>query len=111
MKNNILIIILVIIIGGVAYSYLGQSDTSTSLLASDARTSDSEEARYIYNLARKIEQISLDDSILQDPVFRSLIDNTVSFPQQASGRNNPFAPVGTDGQTSQTSTTSSSVGR
>ncbi len=108
MKNNIILIVSLLVVGFFAYSYLNKTDTSTSYLAQDVSTTDSSEARYIYNLSQKIKPLELKDDIFKNDIFNSLRDNTVDFPRQASGRNNPFAPVGTDGST-QGSATSSSV--
>ena len=96
MKNNIITIILVIVIGIVAYSYLSQPDTSTSYLSADVKTTDSTDAKYIYNILQQMAKVTLDDSLFSSDVFKSLKDNTVSFPPQAPGRLNPFAPVGSD---------------
>jgi hypothetical protein len=113
MKNNIIIIILVIVIGAVAFWYLGQNNNNTgSSLSVDAQTSNSADAQYIYNILQQMAQVKLDDSIFSDPNFQSLRDNTATFPLQSAGRNNPFAPTGTDtaapGQT-QTATSSPAV--
>jgi phosphomevalonate kinase len=108
MKNNIITIILVVVIGMVAFWYLTKTDNTASSLITDVKTTDSTDAKYIYTILQQMAQVTLDDSIFANPVFQNLKDNTVSFSPQASGRNNPFAPVGTDsnvaGQT--TSTTS-----
>ena len=53
-------------------------------------------AQYIYTMLQQMAQVTLDDSIFSKPNFQSLKDNTVSLTPQATGRNNPFAPVGTD---------------
>ena len=55
-----------------------------------------------------MQAVKLDDSIFANPIFQNLKDNTVSFSPQASGRPNPFAPIGVDSQTGTTSTASSS---
>lgn len=96
MKNNIVIIILVIGIGMIAYWYLGKTDNSTAYLSTDAKTTDSVDAKYIYTILQKMARVNLDDSIFSSNTFKNLKDNTVSFPQQISGRNNPFSPIGTD---------------
>ena len=107
MRNNILVIILVIIVGMVAFWYLGKNNNnvSTSSITADTATSNSADAKYIYNILQEMAQVNLDDSIFSNPVFQSLKDNTISFAPQAAGRNNPFSPVGTDlgtvGQTTQ----------
>jgi hypothetical protein len=98
MKNNIVTIILVIIIGMVAFWYLGNNNNNNtgSSLSLSTQTSDSADAKYIYNILQQMAQVTLEDSIFKDPIFQNLKDNTASFPSQAAGRNNPFAPTGTD---------------
>ena len=96
MKNSLVVIILIIVIGMVAYWYLGKTDTSTAYLTSDVQSSNSVDAKYIYTILQKMSQVTLDDSIFTNSVFQTLKDNTVSFSPQLSGRNNPFAPIGTD---------------
>lgn len=108
MKNNIILIVSVAIVGIFAYSYLNKTDTSTSYLAQDTATTDSTEARYVYNLSQKIKPLELKDDIFKSEVFLNLRDNTVDFPRQAAGRNNPFAPLGSD-TLSPTQSTSSSL--
>ena len=96
MKNNIITIILVILIGMVAFWYLTKTDNSTAYLATDVKTTDSVDAKYIYNILQQMAQVNLDDSLFSSLTFQNLKDNTVSFSPQPSGRNNPFAPVGAD---------------
>ena len=96
MKNNIITIILIVVIGMVAFWYLTKTDTSTSYLATDVKTTDSVDAKYIYNILQQMAQVNLDDSIFEDLTFQNLKDNTVSFSPQEAGRDNPFAPVGND---------------
>ncbi|MFH1454963.1 MAG: hypothetical protein ABIF22_01440 [bacterium] len=104
MKNNIVIIVTVVIIGMVAFWYLGAKDNSTAYLATDVKTTDSTDAKYIYGILQKMAQVTLDDSIFSNLVFQNLKDNTVFFPPQSPGRNNPFAPVGTDSNISRQET-------
>lgn len=96
MRNNIITIALVIVIGLVAFWYLTKTDTSAGYLATDASTTNSTDAKYIYTILQQMSQVTLDDSVFVNPIFQGLKDNTVTFSPQASGRNNPFAPVGTD---------------
>lgn len=105
MKNNIVTIILVILIGMVAFWYLTKpADTTTSYLSADVKTTNSADAKYIYTILQQMAQVNLDDSIFTNPTFQNLKDNTAFFSPQVSGRNNPFAPVGTDGQSTQSTT-------
>ena len=105
-KNNIITIVLVIIVGMVAFWYLTKTDNSTAYLSTTSQTTNSTDATYIYNILSEMAKVNLDDSIFSNSVFQNLKDNTVSFSPKASGRNNPFAPVGSD-VTSQVSSASS----
>lgn len=93
MKKNILVIILIIAIGVIAFVYLNKSDSSTSLLTTDSATSDSADAKYIYNILQQMKSVQLNDSIFSDPTFQGLKDNVVNFSPQESGRVNPFSPI------------------
>ena len=99
MKNGILSIILIVIVGMVAFYYLSKEDDANLYLTAQTNSPESIDARYIYDLLQKMGQVSLDDSIFTNSAFRNLKDNTVSFSPQASGRPNPFSPVGTDAGT------------
>lgn len=80
----------------VAFWYLNKTDSPTTYLTADVKTTDSVDAKYIYNILQKMAQVNLDDSIFSNITFQNLKDNTVSFSPQPAGRNNPFAPVGVD---------------
>ncbi len=99
MKNNIVTIVLVVVVGMVAFWYLTKTDDTTAYLTSDIQTADSVDAKYIYTILQQMAQVTLDDSIFSNSVFQDLKDNTATFSPQASGRNNPFAPVGSDSNT------------
>lgn len=45
---------------------------------------------------RELESITLDGAILEDPRFQSLIDFTVIPESEEVGRENPFAPIGSE---------------
>ncbi len=113
MKNNIVTIILIIFVGMIAFWYLNKTDDTTAYLSTDVNTTDSVDAKYIYNILQQMAKVNLDDSIFSNTVFQNLKDNTAFFSPQASGRNNPFAPVGTDldilGQTTKSTTSRSST--
>ena len=52
-----------------------------------------------------MNQVQLNDSIFSDPTFQNLKDNTVTFTAEPAGRDNPFAPVGTNGAVAPSTTT------
>jgi len=94
-KKSILSLVLIIIIVIVAYLYFsgGTSTDNTSSLLAQNKSLQSPDAEYIYSLSQQMGQVQLDDSIFSNSIFQSLKDNTVSFPEQPSGRDNPFAPL------------------
>ncbi|MFH0755227.1 MAG: hypothetical protein V1910_00985 [bacterium] len=93
MKNNIITIIIIVIIGMMAFWYLTKTENVTDSLVKDIKTTDSVDAKYIYTILQKMAQVTLDDSIFADAIFKKLKDNTVFFPPQSAGRDNPFAPI------------------
>jgi hypothetical protein len=97
-KNKIIIIVVVIIVGIMAYMYLTKgNDTAGVSLVAENKTTDIVGATDILALLNSMNQIKLDDSIFNDPVFQSLKDTTVTLVSMPTGRNNPFAPLGSDG--------------
>lgn len=108
-KRNIFILIIIALVIMVAFWYLkGSNSSSSSSLTATQSSSDSADAQYIYSLLQQMSQVKLDDSIFSDPSFENLKDNTVTFSSEPSGRNNPFAPVGSNG-TPSTSTINVSI--
>ena len=96
MKNGILSIILIVIVGMVAFWYLGKEDNQNNYLSAQSSSVESMDARYIYDLLQKMATVELKDEIFRSSAFTQLKDNTVSFTPQTAGRANPFSPVGTD---------------
>jgi uncharacterized protein (UPF0333 family) len=105
MNKKLLSIIVIILLILVAYWYLNQSGTSseTSLVA-QTQTAQSADAQNIYSLLQKMSQVQLNDQIFSNQTFVSLLDNSVTLTEQPTGRANPFAPLGTGGALSTTST-------
>ena len=90
-----------------AFWYLGNnsaSPTDDSSLTTTVSTSESADAQYIYSLLQQMSQVKLEDTIFSESSFQNLKDNTVSFSSQPSGRDNPFAPIGSTAN-AQSSTT------
>ncbi|MDD4803595.1 MAG: hypothetical protein PHN69_00235 [Candidatus Pacebacteria bacterium] len=95
-KKNIFIIGIVLITLFMAGYYLYGKKTDDASLVEEIRKSESGDAKYIYNLLQKMSNVKLTDTIFSEPSFIGLRDNTVSLTSQEPGRNNPFAPIGTD---------------
>ena len=109
-KNKIIIIVVAVVVGILAYMYLtrDQNASSDSLVAEN-KTSTFADASDILNLLNRMNQIKLDDSVFSNQVFVSLKDTTVTLVSQQTGRNNPFAPLGADTTKAQPAVTAKSA--
>jgi len=98
LKNRkVVITALVVILAFFAYTYFFKPDTSDSVLISSTdATGGLAQGREIIALLTDLKSLKLDESIFQDPVFRSLEDFTLPIDPEPQGRTNPFAPLGTD---------------
>ncbi len=101
----ILIVVGIIIIAVVGYSYLGKKKTpqpasglsSTKFAGATGAKTETQAGRDFLSTLLNLNTISLDNSVLASPVFSSLEDFTIKLEQQGNeGRPNPFAPVGTE---------------
>jgi hypothetical protein len=101
-KNQILTVIIVVIVGFVVFVYFKNSskDNSGSTIVAEQRVAEFAGAREILSLLNKMANVKLDDSIFNDGSFISLKDTTVILVAQPINRDNPFAPIGTDGPVS-----------
>ena len=86
MKNKIITLIIGILIIMIAFWYLTKTDSSTSYLSTGNQTTDSVDAKYIYNILQKMSKVNLDDSLFSSPAFQNLKDNTATLAAQQSGR-------------------------
>lgn len=98
------------VLGGVALVavlflgyYLWSGAGSDTPLLSDSQGASPLSQELLATLS-KLHTIKLDPAVFSDPVFVSLTDFGVTIPPEASGRRNPFAPIGV-GNLSQPATT------
>ncbi len=54
----------------------------------------------LIDLSYQLETVTLDGSSLKKKTFTNLVDYSVNLPNDATGRPNPFDPVGSGGGTS-----------
>ncbi|MFA5934464.1 MAG: hypothetical protein WC827_01075 [Candidatus Paceibacterota bacterium] len=94
-KKNIIILIVVAIIFAFVGFYLFKNKSTDETLVSDSKVTNSGDAQAIYNLLQKMAKVKLDDSIFSNQIFQSLKDNSIEVAPQETGRDNPFAPIGT----------------
>jgi len=94
-----LLIITVIIVAFVVYSYLFKKDASPQLIAPDStslQTSQFSAGREILALLSDLKSLQLNNDIFSNKAFRSLEDFSLPISSEPKGRNNPFAPIGID---------------
>lgn len=85
-------IVLAVLIGGyILYNTFIKTDASTTLLkkenVADAKTPDES----LIPLLLKIQNVTLDEKLFLDPVFRALVDRSQNIVPEAVGKQNPFS--------------------
>lgn len=102
--KKIIIAVLVFLVGFFVYNSFFKPDTELDgLLVQNVSTSSQSEAgiagREIIALLADIQKITLDKSIFESVVFRSLEDFSIPIEPEPKGRVNPFAPLDDTGTT------------
>ncbi len=96
MKNlkNIIIIAIIIIAAFAVYSFFftGKQDAA---LSQSAPSKDENVDQDLITLLLQLKAIKLDDSFFSNITFKSLQDFSQELVPEATGRTNPFAPLGT----------------
>ncbi len=104
-QKTIISLIIILGLGFFLYYSYSSSPTLVSVSASIA-------GEDILNLADKLNSISIDKSIFTSNSFLSLKDFAAALYPENQGRPNPFASIGTDsGSTNSTKTQTSSGGK
>lgn len=85
------------------FYYMGGKGESGSLLESGVDTQNSEVGTRVLALLNQIQSLKIDDSLFAGAAYQTLIDFSVTIPEQDVGRPNPFAPL--PGMISNTRTT------
>jgi len=100
--TGIVIIFLIAAFGFSLYYFTTGDDTASTLEVSGPNATDTAAtiaSRDFLIVLGKFESIKFSTSTLDDRVFISLIDQSVSLPLEPMGRQNPFAPLGAEGST------------
>jgi hypothetical protein len=90
---HILIILLVLVLGFMAYSIFFTEKAG----AQSSGPGDNYSA-----IINKINSIELGTAIFEDPAFLSLVDGTIPILPQPVGKSNPFAPFSSSQQPAKT---------
>lgn len=80
----------VVVLGGIAYFFMGTSDDAAVMVAPGPASSA--EAIFI-DLATQLDPVAFDATILSDPRFLGLVDIHTNVVPEAVGRTDPFAPL------------------
>ena len=102
LKKNMTVIGVVVAAAIAFYIYYAYFSGGTQpLLSQDAQSPASQS---LLLTLTSLQSIKLDPALFNDPVFQSLTDFGVTIPPESSGRPDPFAPVGSNGGLSASST-------
>lgn len=94
MKKNLIIIIVIIVVGALAYFGLKDTPLATSLLTSEPKGKTSGVlGRDINDALNKINTLRVDTSIFKNPGFQILRDYSSVIPAENRGRENPFLKI------------------
>lgn len=105
----VLIIVLVTIFSGKNETQTGSLISSSGDVVSPVTGEDEIGEEFLVTLLN-LRTIQLDETLFSDQKFRSLEDFTITLiPEGNVGRSNPFAPIGTDVDTTTAGTTTSST--
>ncbi|MBU1160055.1 hypothetical protein KKD04_02650 [Patescibacteria group bacterium] len=101
MKKRLKILILILVVLAAIFVYYIYSsdkqpapeDSNLAVVTSNgSREKSDERTEKILTMLKLVESVELDTSFFENPLFNSLIDNSVELNPEPVGRNNPFAP-------------------
>jgi hypothetical protein len=94
-------IVIAILIGGyIIYSTFMKKDAPTSLLKKDMVAGVKGPEDSLLPLLLKIQNVTLDEKLFLDPVFRALVDRSQNIVPENIGKPNPFSGTITSNVTS-----------
>ncbi|MFC1733482.1 hypothetical protein ACFL6I_24550, partial [candidate division KSB1 bacterium] len=93
---TLLYTVAIVIVAFIGYSMFFDGGSNGSVLTSQSASvrggGDNELLLILVNL----RSITLDDALFRDPAFMNLVDFGQQLVPEPTGRQNPFAPVGSD---------------
>lgn len=90
-NSTIAIVIALLLLGVAGYLLFGKED-ATGVLETQGPASAAEMT--FIHLTSKIDPVTFDSSILEDPRFKQLKDIRTAIIPEVSGKIDPFAPLG-----------------
>lgn len=92
----VIVIVALLLLGAAAFLLFGEDARGTAITAENVGPASGAEQVFI-TLTGKIDPVELDTSILEDERFKRLQDIRTPIIPEASGRIDPFAPLGGTG--------------
>ena len=91
-KTPLIVFISVLVVGALIYFYtLGNpSDSSLALSSGSSDTSAQTIGANVLTLLGQISSLKIDTSIFSSTAYKSLVDYSITVPEQNVGRVNPF---------------------
>ncbi len=90
------IVVVITIVLFVGYSALSGGGNNKSVLTSQNPSAQKAGDNKLLILLINLRSITLSDSLFSDSAFKSLVDFGQQLIPEPTGRQNPFAPVGSD---------------
>ncbi len=87
------VLAIVLIIAGFYYYNLYSNDSVVDVISTDYTAPVGED---ILLLVQKMDTVMIDESVFSSPLFKNLVDSTISVNQEEKSRPNPFAPIGSN---------------
>jgi hypothetical protein len=95
-KKTLWILIVIVVVAALIYFYtIGNPTDSSSLTETDVAGSQDAQnvGSRVLVLLNQINSLKIDSSIFGSATYRSLVDYSITIPEQPVGRQNPFAPI------------------
>lgn len=94
--KTLLITVAIVSVAFVGYSIFLDRGSDGSVLTSQSASTRGGGDNELLLLLINLRSITLDDSLFRDPAFKDLVDFGQRLVPEPVGRQNPFAPVGSD---------------
>lgn len=86
------LIIIAILVGAyIVYNTFAKKPTNTALLKTSNVANPKSPEENLLPLLLKIQNVTLDEKLFLDPVFRALVDRSQNIVPESVGKENPFA--------------------
>jgi hypothetical protein len=95
--KTLLIIVAVVIVAFIGYQmFFDVGNSGSNVLTSQSALVNGGGDNELLILLINLRSITLDESLFNDEAFKSLVDFGQQLVPEPTGRQNPFAPVGSD---------------